>query len=776
MATVQFTEEPEEVATTLSDHTVEAPGATVPRQAAAPAGALNFDVRWDEAKWCQGILRHDCIQQSRCELDSRVASFLAVATDEEKAMLSASRDDFKASTETAIKASKVGNKDDGAGPPASVAERVKGGLNAFNAVAYQYVQILDVMVGQAPEYVGIAYGAVKILLIAQISHEELKTKVKEHLEDIQLKFKIIDHLTAYMPSSQLVSLVAQAYSLFNRFIAKAIKHYTRSRHVKILMSFTMPWKRYQEIVDAIESILSKIKDVAQYIGLAEGHTTMVVSQETLVLLRNNMQESQETKALVQSLRVQLDAISIRFSKAKSVQQTADSLAQLVEERLAEPTMDAAGIPETREAEDTFESSNTTSPPYDAAAYSPTMNTPGRLDSRQDILFSELQESHEEASRMQRANDELPNMREYRAQRKSFKNSEMAITWAESRRSEILWIDGSEVLSREDFNASFAFPLMLVVESLFVSFMKVQHFCGGELRGKSDPYLVLMQDLVAQALQQQPSISSRLMPTISRNATSTTEGLWNLLSKIVSESELDCVFLIIGGIDHVANNSSQPEKTQADIIRHLQELTFDDQRVFKIIVTMSMEQPKATSPSEIFSLIRSRHGDAPRRRLSLVGLENTLSAPLMSQRLTDFQERRCRTVQFTELPMLYKLGTVIYMQDKATLSAFIVSEMSGMEPRPFGSYAPLRLRIWAIDHDGKGLCKLYQDIAIHHFPGQRSIASLSYIPSGYLPDEVKRRQEIITRGRLYWSYSQKTHYVDIDPKQASNLHPSSCIKV
>lgn len=92
--------------------------------------------------------------------------------------------------------------------------------------------MLDVVVGQAPEYVGLAYGAIKIILVVQINHEEVKRKVKDYLEQVQLKFRIIDHLTSYIPSAQLVALVAQAYSLFYRFLAKAIKYYTQSRPSK----------------------------------------------------------------------------------------------------------------------------------------------------------------------------------------------------------------------------------------------------------------------------------------------------------------------------------------------------------------------------------------------------------------------------------------------------------------------------------------------------------------------------------------------------------------
>lgn len=128
----------------------------------------------------------------------------------------------------AIEANKLHDPDATAADP-SVAERLKHGLSATSAVAYEYVKILDVMVGQAPEYVGLAYGAIKIVLVAQVNNEEVKEKVKGYLDQIQLKFEIIDHLTAYMPSSRLVTLIAQVYGLFNVFVAKAIKHYTQRR-------------------------------------------------------------------------------------------------------------------------------------------------------------------------------------------------------------------------------------------------------------------------------------------------------------------------------------------------------------------------------------------------------------------------------------------------------------------------------------------------------------------------------------------------------------------
>lgn len=139
-----------------------------------------------------------------------------MATDEEKESLSRSRDEFQILVTASNTATKPRDPDATAAGPC-VAERLKHGWSTTSAVAYEYVKILDVMVGQAPEYVGLAYGVIKILLVAQVNNEEMKEKVKWYLERIQPKFQTIDHLTAYMPSSRLVTLISQVYGLFNMF-------------------------------------------------------------------------------------------------------------------------------------------------------------------------------------------------------------------------------------------------------------------------------------------------------------------------------------------------------------------------------------------------------------------------------------------------------------------------------------------------------------------------------------------------------------------------------
>lgn len=106
--------------------------------------------------------------------------------------------------------------------------KIRAGCRAFSEVTYEYSKIMDTLVSQAPEYVSLAWGAMKIILVTQINHEELKQKVKGCMEQIKLKFEIIDHLTELVPRANLVAAVAKMYELFSRFLAKAVKYYSMS--------------------------------------------------------------------------------------------------------------------------------------------------------------------------------------------------------------------------------------------------------------------------------------------------------------------------------------------------------------------------------------------------------------------------------------------------------------------------------------------------------------------------------------------------------------------
>ncbi|KAH8895678.1 hypothetical protein GQ53DRAFT_853744 [Thozetella sp. PMI_491] len=475
----------------------------------------------------------ECIRNGKNDLDKRVLEFLAVASAEERELLQTSRQQVL----DIIDVAKNEQTKHRAAVPSSIipslADRVKRSWTATSEVAYEYVQMLDVMVSQAPEYIALAYGAIKILLVVQVNYEELKRK-----------FNLIDHLTAYVPTSNIVIGVAQAYSLFYRFLAKAVKYYTQSR------SSELPWRRFQDLVDSIEQTLSNVKDAANYHGLIENHINMVVSRKNLVISEANSSKLERTLELIQDLHSKVHAISIRFSKESDIRQTADALRQQTEEKLEEPVL--SKVHPSAELEPDFD--------VTAAAGQAYLDTP---DDLRNTLFAELRQADEVDARKKRAIEELPGMWAHRSENRNFMKSEKAAAWVESNKSQLLWIDGNHILSRTDFNASFAFPLILLGESRYESVLILRYFCQDNT-GSTDQYLVMMQALLLGLFEQHPSIFKRRIESITRDQTSQTSNLWDLFLECLDEVRTQCVFILIGGIDHLVETRNPAQDTREDI--------------------------------------------------------------------------------------------------------------------------------------------------------------------------------------------------------------------
>ena len=236
--------------------------------------------------------------------------------------------------------------------------KIKSGFKAFSEVIYEYSKIMDVLIQQAPEYVSLVWGAIKIILVVQINHQELKLKVKEYMEHIKIRFEIIDHLTAYMPKANLVVSVAKAYELFSRFLAKAVKYYSLNRLSKYFIvlkleltltccfpeatwrAFSRPWNiRLQGLVDEIDATFASIDDISRYHGLVEGHISLVVGQESLQNSQRSIAMHEQSLARLSSLEdliQEIHATMVRFSKERDIQETANLLQQCVDENLQTP--------------------------------------------------------------------------------------------------------------------------------------------------------------------------------------------------------------------------------------------------------------------------------------------------------------------------------------------------------------------------------------------------------------------------------------------------------
>jgi hypothetical protein len=176
----------------------------------------------------------DYVQDATAKLDGRVREFLTQADAAERHTLEKGRSEYMDVMLKAKEQQQKHSPERAPGTEKRLNDYVREGCTAITETAYEYTQMLDVLVGQAPEYVALAYGAIKIILVVQINYTELKVKVRQYMDQIKAKFEIIDHLTAYMPTAHLVKAVSQVYNLFSRFLAKAVKYYTQSKLSKFI--------------------------------------------------------------------------------------------------------------------------------------------------------------------------------------------------------------------------------------------------------------------------------------------------------------------------------------------------------------------------------------------------------------------------------------------------------------------------------------------------------------------------------------------------------------
>ena len=82
------------------------------------------------------------------------------------------------------------------------------GLERFSMVALEYSKLLDVVMNQCPEYVALAWGVTKLLLVANINHSRLKQNVESHLISIGEQLGLVNQLIAYSPTDKMVEYEA----------------------------------------------------------------------------------------------------------------------------------------------------------------------------------------------------------------------------------------------------------------------------------------------------------------------------------------------------------------------------------------------------------------------------------------------------------------------------------------------------------------------------------------------------------------------------------------
>jgi hypothetical protein len=355
------------------------------------------------------------------------------------------------------------------------------------------------------------------------------------------------------------------------------------------------------------------------------------------------------------------------------------------------------------------------------------------------------------------------MQGYREMRSNLLKLDKVVSWLESKESELLWVDGSHNLTRSHWNSMFAVPVLRDAMNNYESVLIVRHFCGNYgASNKSNSALTVVQSFIVQVMKQHQIKFAQKTATFGKDrftrAMAHLHTLWDLFLECLAEVEVQCIFIVVDSIDCLQIDEPALELHQRDIeifIGKLNDLSKSEKMVAKILLTTSLTKPAEEMPVSMSTAVGFL---APQRRLSLDPMQQGMQ--MITAKLLEIDEGKCKNVTFPQIILLYRIGTTIFSVEGGETRAFVVSELrGGQKSETGGRFEPWHIRCWSIDHDNSVFVQRYHDISIPQFSGEKEVKKLKYIPSGYLDNEAEIRRRLRERGRQFWTYASGCHHLE-----------------
>ncbi|THY17604.1 hypothetical protein D6D01_07455 [Aureobasidium pullulans] len=143
-------------------------------------------------------------------------------------------------------------------------------LNSISSRIVYYGTVLDVLSQHHPEYVSLAWGAVKFVLMGVINHGELLNKFTQAFSEIGDALKVAACSALVYETADIETTISRLYLQIMRFLHKAVRWYTSSPIVRVLKGIVKPYElSWKEDVDSIRSCLARVKDHAEIASWAE---------------------------------------------------------------------------------------------------------------------------------------------------------------------------------------------------------------------------------------------------------------------------------------------------------------------------------------------------------------------------------------------------------------------------------------------------------------------------------------------------------------------------
>ncbi|KUJ08922.1 uncharacterized protein LY89DRAFT_657937, partial [Mollisia scopiformis] len=143
-------------------------------------------------------------------------------------------------------------------------------LEVFSGKVVYYGTVMDVLVQQYPQYVSLAWGAMKFLFMSVINHDEMTKEIAKAYSMIADLLPRTDFTLIHYPTTAMKEAIAQLYAHIILFTSRAIRWYKKGKISHAVGAVARPWAlNWKDSVDAITEHSRRVESLAKVAAQAE---------------------------------------------------------------------------------------------------------------------------------------------------------------------------------------------------------------------------------------------------------------------------------------------------------------------------------------------------------------------------------------------------------------------------------------------------------------------------------------------------------------------------
>ena len=238
-------------------------------------------------------------------------------------------------------------------------------------------------------------------------------------------------------------------------------------------------------------------------------------------------------------------------------------------------------------------------------------------------FPDVENVRKDGEEYQRSTEnQAPDMPEYQHRQSSLLHMQKVIAWLEARSSDILYINGSNLLRSMDFHTCFIVPIERDYKAVYPTVTVLRYFCGDLGLSPNNTASTLLGTLTFQILQKiSASGGAKFSAAYIKKASMNISSRWNFFLECLEVAKPSCTFIVIDSIDQLRPVGAAEEELV--LVEKLSELVKSSSQIIKILLTTHISSTTSSTSTDLIAL-----GDRPSAMSMRVRCSWSINVPFL----------------------------------------------------------------------------------------------------------------------------------------------------